>query len=606
VSQAEATIDHRQMLERALEGLPESTPEAREAVYQRAREQFVTSMRGVTSTASADVIREEMRRLKEAIEQVEAQFRATADTANSNRQPIVERQNPASDLTGGAVAVGANAGSAGQKSALPMDPSASDSRRSPALQAGTMVGGGIGFGRGGRTGFQGPDPTLPAILEFQKPSTAIVNAPMPRTARSVTWLVSSMVVTMIALAGLISVDQVVTARGIVVSRSPTILVQPLETSIVRSIDVIEGEQVNAGQLLATLDPTFTSADVGALAAQVSSLNAEAARLKAEESEKPFDYHGEEPDWLLQASLYGHRQAEFRLKMENYNHKIDELNSAISKADADITGYGTREDVAQSIEGMRKELEARKVGSRLNTLVATDARAEMQRALQSAEQELQSAKRDKAALEAERDSFAQSWSADVSQKLSEALRKLSDVREELNKAKLRRSLVELRADQDGIVQSLAKVSVGSVLQSGQPFITLIPAAAALEVEANVAGSENGFVHVDDPVSIKFDTFPFSQYGMAEGRVRTISPNSFTAQEEARNPTSSAPVTSSGEPFYRARVSLDRVALHGTRPDFRVIPGMPVTADIKVGRRTVLKYFLGRVLPIAEEGLREPQT
>ena len=47
-----------------------------------------------------------------------------------------------------------------------------------------------------------------------------------------------------------------------------------------------------------------------------------------------------------------------------------------------------------------------------------------------------------------------------------------------------------------MQSLAKVSVGSVLQSGQPFITLVPIDAALEVEANIEGSENGFVHTGD--------------------------------------------------------------------------------------------------------------
>jgi HlyD family secretion protein len=33
-------------------------------------------------------------------------------------------------------------------------------------------------------------------------------------------------------------------------------------------------------------------------------------------------------------------------------------------------------------------------------------------------------------------------------------------------------------------------------------------------------------------------------------------------------------------------------------------MPVTADIKVGKRTVLKYLLGRVMPIVHEGMREP--
>ena len=101
-----------------------------------------------------------------------------------------------------------------------------------------------------------PDATLPAILEFQWPSTAIVNAPIPRSARSIVWLVTSMVFVLVATLGLIAIDQVVTARGIVVSKSPTILVQPLETAIVRSIDVREGQEVRAGQLLGTARSDF--------------------------------------------------------------------------------------------------------------------------------------------------------------------------------------------------------------------------------------------------------------------------------------------------------------------------------------------------------------
>src|SRR6266403_5405130 len=97
---------------------------------------------------------------------------------------------------------------------------------------------------------------------------------------------------------------------------------------------------------------------------------------------------------------------------------------------------------------------------------------------------------------------------------------------------------MRSKFDAIVQSVAKVSVGSVMQSGQPFFTLVPADTPLEIESNIFGRDNGFVHVGDPVAIKFDTFPFSQYGMAEGTVRIVSPDSFTAQDEARNPTSGA--------------------------------------------------------------------
>jgi HlyD family secretion protein len=183
--------------------------------------------------------------------------------------------------------------------------------------------------------------------------------------------------------------------------------------------------------------------------------------------------------------------------------------------------------------------------------------------------------------------------------------LSDAREQLNKAQLRRNLVELRSDRDAIVQSVAKVSEGSVLHSGQQFLTLVPVDAPLEVESNISGSDNGFVHVGDTVAIKFDTFPFARFGMAEGRVRTISPDSFTAQDEARNPTSITPVpTSASEPYFRARITIDRVALHNVPEGFHVSPGMPVTADVKVGKHTILGYLLGLMVPIAREGFREP--
>ena len=450
-----------------------------------------------------------------------------------------------------------------------------------------------------------PDPTLPAILEFQWPSTAIVNAPVPRSARGIVWLVASMVVALVATLGLIPTDQVVTARGIVVSKSPTILVQPLDTAIVRSIEVREGQEVRAGQLLARLDPTFAAADLATLTAQVSGLEAQVARLRAEAAGKPFTYTGTDPEWILQASIYRNRKAALDSKLDNYQHRMDELAALTSRAQSDAAGYRERLAVAENIEQMRKNLEKLDSGSRLNTLMATDSRAEMARSLANAERTMDGAKLDQAALAADREANIQGWQAEVSQQLSAAIGKLSDARGQLNKATLRRQLVELRSEVDGIVQSVAKVSVGSVMQSGQQFITLVPNDAPLEVEANISGSENGFVHVHDPVVIKFDTFAYSHYGVAEGSVRIVSPDSFTAHTEARNPTSAVPVSAAAtEPFYRTRVAIDRVALHDVPVGFHIIPGMPVTADIKVGKRTVLQYLLGIMLPVAHEAMREP--
>ena len=81
-----------------------------------------------------------------------------------------------------------------------------------------------------------------------------------------------------------------------------------------------------------------------------------------------------------------------------------------------------------------------------------------------------------------------------------------------------------------------------------------------------------------------------------------------QDDQRNPTGFVAGAAAGqqrsEPYYRARIAIDRVALHDVPAGFRLMPGMPVTADIKVGKRTVLQYLLERILPVTAQGMREP--
>jgi hemolysin D len=449
------------------------------------------------------------------------------------------------------------------------------------------------------------DPTLPVILEFQSPSIGILNTPVPLMARGVAWIIGTMVIAAMAATALIKVDQVVSAPGIVVSKFATLVVQPLDTAIVRSIDVSEGETVHPGQVLARLDPTFAAADLSAGAAQVGALQAQVSRMQAEVDNKPFTYSGSDPNLALQAAIYAQRQSEYNFKLEGYRQKADSLVATIRRANSDAAGYRDRLSYAKSLEQMRKDLEQLKVGSRLNTLSAMDSRAEMQRNLDNSTEAAEGAQRDLAALIAERDGYVQSWHSDVADKLADATSKLSDAREALNKAQLHRQLVELRADREATVLTVAKVSVGSVLQSGQQLITLVPTDAPLEIEANVAGRDDGYIHVGDSVAIKFDTFPFTRYGLAHGVVRTISASSFTASDDQRNPTGALPGSpQSNEPYYRARITIDKVDLHGVPDGFHVIPGMPVTSDIKVGMQTVLSYFLSRVMPTFQEGMREP--
>ena len=447
---------------------------------------------------------------------------------------------------------------------------------------------------------------LPVILEFQSPSSAVLAAPVPRAARGIAWMITSMLALLVTATAFIPVDRIVTMQGKVVPQDPTLVVMPLDIGIVRSINVTEGERVTKGQILAQLDPTMAASATDALKAQVSSYSAQVARMQAEVNHQPFSYTGTDRDMALQAAIYAQRRAQYEYTLENYKQQIDGLVPLIARSESDAAGYQNRLTVAQNLEGMRKELQRLQVGSRLDTLSAEDNRAEMARNLANAQQTANNARNNLAAMIATRDAFLHQWDADISQQLSDATGKLSDARQSLRAAEVHSKLVVLRADSDATVLSVAKVSVGSVMQTGQQFFTLMPDNSRLAVQGIIEGSEGGFVHLGDPVSIKFDTFQYTHYGMAYGTVRSLSADTFYSGDPNAAQASAVPLPSgvTSEAFYTGDVSIDRVALRDVPPNFHVTPGMTVTADIKVGKRTVMEYFISRIVPLATESMREP--
>ena len=80
------------------------------------------------------------------------------------------------------------------------------------------------------------------------------------------WLISSLVAISIVLSATVPVDRTVATTGVILARTPNVIVQPLETAIIRKIYVKDGQQVKKGDLLAELDPTFATSDAQSSAA----------------------------------------------------------------------------------------------------------------------------------------------------------------------------------------------------------------------------------------------------------------------------------------------------------------------------------------------------
>jgi hemolysin D len=446
-----------------------------------------------------------------------------------------------------------------------------------------------------------------ALLEFQSPTAAVITDRIPVSGRLTIWVIAAAILSSLGVMGFYSVDRVVAVPAKVVAKTPNIVVQPLETSIVRQIGVREGQLVHAGDRLVMLDPTFVAADAGSLDEQVSSLQVEVDRLQAEADGRTYLGNGSAAS-QLQAMIFAQKHAERAAKQESYRQRIDSARAKVALTVTDIASYAEEYRAAQTKEGMRKQLEQLQIGSKLNTLDAGAQRAEVNRTLQAAFASNAAAKSDLDGLVAERDAYLQQIKGETATQLLAQGRKLSDALEQQNKARHRRDLVDLHADRDAIVLSVAKVSTGSVVQSGDELIALVPTDAPLELEASIPARDAGFLQTGNKAVIKFDAFPYTTYGYATGTLQTVSADSFTGSQAGRDrpsrPNTSQTEATGGATFFRATLSMDEMKLHNLPAGFRMTPGMPVTADIKVGKRTVLAYLLSRVVPTLIEGMREP--
>jgi HlyD family secretion protein len=459
------------------------------------------------------------------------------------------------------------------------------------------------------------DDTPLEMLEFYSPSMALTAVGPKPIARSTVLIITTMLLILIFLSATIGVDRIVVAQGKIVSLTPELVVQPSNTGIVKTIAVAAGDVVHKGQLLAQLDPTYTAADLTAARDQVDRYQTEIDRLNAENKQVPYRPRELTAGALVQEGLYAQRAAAREAELRYYQGQIDAQRALLLQADANIRQYAKETGVAVDVEQMRKQLERDQVGSRLDTLAAVSARLEAEREVLTFVQQEENAKQTLGALKAQLDNYNQQWFADVSQTIMQDAIQVATYKDQLEHAALNYKLIDLRADQDATVLSVAPVSVGAVLQPGTTFFTLVPLNAPLEVDAQMTTDQTGFVFVGQPVEIKFQTFQSTEFGYGVGSVRVVSPDSFltsnTSQSNGPSPTGTTsdavftgtnPVNS---PFFNdVRVTIDRLNLKNVPKDFVLVPGMSVEADIKVGDRTVLEYLTEHVMPVLTEGMREP--
>lgn len=448
-------------------------------------------------------------------------------------------------------------------------------------------------------------PAPRALIDYDFPN--VLAAP-PRQ-RLVLWLMAGIIAVAVVGLAVARVNIIVSANGKLITSDSQIVIQPIETSIVRSLDVRPGDKVAKGQVLATLDPTFTSADVDELVAKLSHLQAAGARLQAEGAGKVYDPAKPTPEQQIERDIFRQRQAEYAAKISAWQRKTAQYQADLAAHQTEAQGLNQQIALVGQQQQMFEALVAKNLASKLKLLDARQRLVEAKSRLDTNLGEQKKINEQIKEAAADQQAFTEEWRRKLSEELAQTSADRDGTAARLSKAQLRRQLAVLRAPAAATVLQVADRPTGAVVRDAETLIRMVPANSPQLAEVEIDTRDVARLKAGDPVTLKLEALPWQQYGLAHGVLRSLSPDVVSdsnPQETAAEMDAPGLKSSMRQSpiHYRARIELTDMHFRNLPPGFSMRPGMRLVADIKVGRRSLLEYILNPITRVFDESLREP--
>jgi HlyD family secretion protein len=375
------------------------------------------------------------------------------------------------------------------------------------------------------------------------------------------------------------------APGVINPDSGKKTIQHLEGGIIADLPVREGEVVKMGQPLVVLESTQARAAHEALVQQRLSLLARKARLDAEKADRkridlPPELRSADPQIR---SIVEAQQEVFDARRTTHASRRDILAQRIEQLVQQIKGYEAQvESTSKQIDFVSEELRAKEylVGRGLLPkpdalrLKRTDAeisgkRGEYVAEIARARQQIGESRMQMLGVDAER---ADQIAADAEKVRGD----LTEVNEKLQASAdiVKRTIVV--APVNGTVVDVKFKTIGGVVQRGEPIMSIVPAGDELIIEARLTPLDVKAVHGGLEAKIHLSAYSSRSVPKIPGTVRTVSADRL--MDDATH-----------QPYYLARVAVDRQTLHRLAPSVDLIPGMPVEVLVVTERRTMMEYL-----------------
>ncbi len=442
-------------------------------------------------------------------------------------------------------------------------------------------------------------------LPFLTNMEGVIEESPPKFLRGTGYFVVIMVLSLIVITSIMKIDIVVVGSGRLVPDMPPIVLQPIGRAIIQSLKVKAGDVVTKGQVLAVLDTTFNSADRLSLATQQHVLLIQVRRLESEIKESKFEAADlSDADEALQVSLHQQRRFQYSSRLMTYDEDIYRQEANVRTVESERNFLQQQLAIARDVETMRAVLAQTQTGSKLQYLESKNTRLHLEQEADGAINRLSELKHSILSKRAERQFFIDEWRRQAFEELAKLRSELNKVDENLTKVNRMSDLDIVIAPDDGVVLEVAKRSIGSVMREAEPLITLVPSNSPLIADISLTSREVGYTKPGDEVAIKIDAFSYQKHGLLRGRLRTVSEESFPTSSNQSNSETMSSLSTRGGAFHRVQIELTTSKLENMPDGARLIPGMTLSADIKVGSRTIISYFLYPFLQNIHESIREP--
>jgi hemolysin D len=401
-------------------------------------------------------------------------------------------------------------------------------------------------------------------------------------SRGLLYLIVSLGATLLPWSMLSKVDEIGTARGRIEPKGKTVRLDAPITGTVAAVKVKEGQRVKKGEPLMEIKSDLIRNELQqaktklesqldrvtqlqSLGRQLTvSLQTQRAQLRAQLAEQVSEGDRFEQRIVALENSAGFTQqvlSKDQARADRFaQFRAEGIISGVQMEDAERAAIETRQRLGQlQADRLQAITEAQKQRS---TYERVSREGEL--GLQASERQIRANQGDIMGLRSE---IAQS-------------------RQQIQALELQLKQTQLSVPVEGTIFELPVVQPGAVVQPGQMLASIAPKDAPLVLRAQLPSAESGFVKVGLPVKIKFDAFPFQEYGIVAGKVRWVSPDS---------------KLKGNQEVFDIEVELSQTFIRAGTKTLPISPGQTANGEIVIRQRRVIDFFLDPFRRLQKDGI-----